>query len=178
MADPVAVTDSSNRLSWAHARDPEALLACGLGSGFIRPAPGTWGTVAALALWWWLIAPLEPPLQLLIVAGTFMVGCFVSGRVCQRYAVKDPGAIVIDEFAGLWMTLLGFNREWWAFVIAGFVLFRLFDIWKPGPVRWADRQLSGGFGVMADDLVAGCLGALVLQVAFFGFILTDAGLLH
>ena len=60
---------------------------------------------------------------------------------------------------------------------AGFLLFRLFDIWKPGPVRWADQQLSGGFGVMADDLVAGCLAALVLHVAFFTFILTDAGLL-
>ncbi|MEM1436036.1 MAG: phosphatidylglycerophosphatase A [Pseudomonadota bacterium] len=177
MTDAAPGPVADNRLDWSHARDPEALLACGFGSGFLRPAPGTWGTVAALGIWWFLIAPLEPPLQLLIVLATALVGSVISGRVCRRYGVKDPGAIVIDEFAGLWLTLLGFNQDWWVFVVVGFLLFRLFDIWKPGPVGWADRQLSGGFGVMADDLVAGCLAALVLQVAFFGFILTDAGLL-
>ena len=107
-ADPA----TTNRLDWHHARDPEALLACGFGSGFLRPAPGTWGTVAALAIWWWGIAPLEPPLQLLVVIGTFIVGSIISGRVCRRYGIKDPGAIVIDECAGLWITLLGFTRDW------------------------------------------------------------------
>ncbi|MEM9744753.1 MAG: phosphatidylglycerophosphatase A [Pseudomonadota bacterium] len=169
------MTASANRLSWAQARDPLVLIACGFGSGFIRPAPGTWGTVAALLLWWWLLAPLEPPLQLLIVIATYLFGGVISGIVCRRYGVQDPGAIVIDEFVGLWVTLLGFNREWWVFALLGFALFRFFDIVKPWPVGWADRTWHGGFGVMADDLVAGCLAALVLQVAFFVFILNAAG---
>ena len=90
-------------------------------------------------------------------------------------AVKDRidgfGATALTGFAAL----LGFNQAWWPFALAGFLLFRLFDIWKPGPVGWADRSFAGGFGVMADDLLAGCLAALVLQVAFFVFILNDAG---
>lgn len=162
------------RLTWALARDPEVLIACGFGSGFIRPAPGTWGTVLALVLWWFLIAPLAPPLQLAIIVVTYLLGAWISGRVCRRYGVKDPGAIVIDEFVGLWVALLGFNQDWWVFALSGFLLFRLFDIWKPGPVGWADRSLAGGNGVMADDLVAGCLTALALQITFFTFILIDA----
>lgn len=152
------------RLHPALGRDPAVLIVCGLGSGFLRPAPGTWGSLAALALWWWGLAHLAWPLQLLAVGLTFALGTWLTARVGRRYGVHDDPAIVIDEFAGLWLTLLAAPSHWLAGV-AGFVLFRAFDIAKPWPVGWADRRVPGALGVMLDDLIAGALALFVLQLA-------------
>ena len=84
-------------------------------------------------------------------------------RIAIRWesGVKDPGEVVIDEVAGMWIALLPAGLIWWQILLAA-MLFRLFDILKPGPVGWADKRLPGGLGIMADDLIAGALAALVL----------------
>jgi phosphatidylglycerophosphatase A len=87
--------------------------------------------------------------------------CGVAGR---RLGVQDHGALVWDEVVAMWLTLLAAPRGW-PWMVAGFALFRLFDIWKPWPVRWADRRVHGGLGVMLDDVLAGLYALVVLQLA-------------
>ena len=160
------MSDSPATLRFTQLRSGSVLLATGFGSGLLRPAPGTWGSLAALLIWFYALAPLSPIKQLMVIIVVFLLGVWACNRIEQRYGLHDPGAIVIDEFVGLWVALLGFGPHWvWA--LAGFGLFRLFDITKPAIVGWADRSLKGGFGVMADDVLAGCLAAIVLQVAFW-----------
>jgi phosphatidylglycerophosphatase A len=134
-------------------RDPATLLATWFGSGLVPFASGTWGTLAALPfawlLWslggWWLL--------LLGTLAVSAVGVWASDRLGARTGVKDAGFVVIDEVAGMWLTLLFAPFEIWAWVLA-FFLFRAADIVKPFPAGWADTKLSGGLGVMADDLFA------------------------
>jgi phosphatidylglycerophosphatase A len=160
------MADAQNRLSWRQATDPAAFIACGLGSGFIRFAPGTWGSLLAVVIWWWLLSPLGVWLQLLVIAAVFAVGIWTTGSVQRRFGVVDDGAIVIDEFVGQWLALLALPQEP-LLAAAGFGLFRLFDIWKPGPIRYLERSLGGAAGVMADDVLAGIVAAAVLQVTLF-----------
>ena len=133
------------------------LLASGLGSGLSPVAPGTAGSLLALVL---AIPILSGPAWALAVAalGATLIGLWAIPRAG---GVDDPGWVVIDEVAGMWITLLGLGAFSWTGLAGGFALFRLLDIWKPGPVGWADRQ-HGAFGVMADDVIAGGIGALVL----------------
>jgi len=145
-------------------RNPELLLLTGFGSGLAPWAPGTFGSLAALVLWWWLIAPLGWPAQVAIVAITFCTGIWLSHRAARRFGLGDDPAIVIDEFAGLWLALAGAPAEPLVALI-GFALFRLFDIVKPWPVSVADQRVPGALGVMLDDLLAGALAFAVLQVA-------------
>ncbi len=151
-------------LSPRHWRDPGVLLASGFGSGFLKPAPGTWGSLAAVVLWWGLLSDLPWPLQATAVAVTFAGGVALADYLARRYGVHDDPAIVIDEFAGQWLALLAVPPDLLAMACA-FGLFRLLDITKPGPVGWADRR-PGGLGVMLDDLLAGGLVAAVLHLAF------------
>lgn len=145
-------------------RHTDVLIATVGGSGFLRPAPGTWGSAVALPAWALLIAPLSLWAQLAIVLVTFAIGVWVSERVCRRYGVKDHPSIVIDEVAGQWLALLALPADIVVIVLA-FALFRLLDIRKPGPIGWLDARLPGGFGVMTDDLAAGAIVAAVLHVA-------------
>ncbi len=158
-------TRDGPRLAPATWRDPRVLLATGFGAGFLRPMPGTWGSLVALILWWWLLADLPWLAQLAVAGATFAAGCWLTGRLWQRYGISDDPAIVIDEFVGVWITLLAVPATPLAMAL-GFVLFRAFDIVKPWPVSWADRR-PGVLGVMLDDLVAGGLAAAVLQLALW-----------
>ena len=142
-------------------KDPDALIALGFGSGLSPRAPGTVGTLAAIPLFL-LLAQLPWYVYLLAVAAALGLGVWVCDRVAARKKVKDPGAIVWDEFVGLWIGLFLLPAGWW-WLLAGFVLFRIFDIAKPWPVSWADRSLSGGLGIMMDDVVAGLYTLCVLQ---------------
>ena len=155
-------------LEWRDGKNPEVLLVCGFGSGFLPKAPGTWGSVVGLLVWWWLLAPLDWLVQLGVAAATFVLGCWVVERVTRRYKCHDDPAIVIDEIVGIWIALLGIGQSW-ILALAGFVLFRLLDIAKPWPIGLADRQVPGGFGVMLDDLVAGVLVVIVLQLSVYTF---------
>ena len=131
-------------------------------NGFSPYAPGTAGSAAAVLVWWFFLAPLGLAGQLLAIAAVTALGTWLTGRVRTRYSVNDPGAIVIDEFAGQWLCLLIAPANLGA-ALGGFALFRLFDIWKPWPVGYLERNVGGAFGVMVDDLAAGLLGLAVLQ---------------
>ena len=116
-----------------------------------------------MLLWWWLLADLAWPIQLGVVLITFVAGIALSGRAMRRHGLGDDPSIVIDEFAGQWLTLLGAPAHPLA-ALVGFLLFRIFDILKPWPVSVADRKVHGGLGVMLDDLLAGALAWAVFAV--------------
>ena len=102
----------------------------------------------------------------MLVAG-FVLGVWACSVCDRRLGVHDQGALVWDEVIGMWITLFAAPASWW-WMLVGFALFRLFDIWKPWPVRLADRRVHGGFGVMLDDVVAGVYALIVLQlIAWF-----------
>lgn len=136
-------------------------IACGFGSGLAPKAQGTFGSLAAL-LPWLLLRQLPLPLYALIVVLAFALGvwaCDVAGRAL---GVDDHRSLVWDEFVGQWIALVpALFAPWWA-VLAGFALFRWFDVAKPWPIGWLDRRLKGGMGVMVDDAVAGVFAAAVL----------------
>ena len=144
-------------------RNPAHLLAFGLGSGAVPLAPGTAGTLAALPLYG-LLAPLPAGWYLLACLLLFAVGVPLCGRVAADLGSGDPGGIVWDEWVGLLVTLW-LVPPGWPWLVAGLVLFRLFDILKPWPVGWVDRRVGGGLGIMLDDLVAGLWAFLVIQAA-------------
>lgn len=143
-------------------KNPIHLIACGFGSGLAPKAPGTFGTLAAIPFWF-ALQMLDKPLYWLVVALAFALGVYVCDRTARDIGVQDHGGLVWDEFVGLWIALAGAPLDWF-WVIFGFALFRLLDIWKPWPIRWCDRNVHGGFGVMLDDAVAGFAVFAVLQI--------------
>ncbi len=144
-------------------RDPILLLAHGLGSGLAPKAPGTFGTLAAI-LPWLLLAQLPLPVYLGLVLIAALAGVWLCDVAARRMGRDDPGSIVWDEWVGLWIALAGVPLAW-PWVLAGFLLFRLFDILKPWPVGWLDRRFHGGLGIMLDDIAAGVMAAVSLYVA-------------
>ena len=136
-------------------------LAFGLGSGLAPVAPGTAGSALGLLLFIpALYAPF--PVQVIIIVIGFVLGVWVSDRVAKHMQVKDPGGIVWDEFVGMWITLLWLPSKIW--LLPAFLLFRLFDIWKPWPVRVADEKLAAGLGIMLDDVFAGFYALVAVQI--------------
>ena len=157
---PTEIAVSSTAPRWA------TLVSTFFGVGRLRPGPGTWGSLAAALLWWLLAAhlsaPLRVPLILALVAGVTAIGipaATLEARGCGR---KDPSHVVIDEVAGQLVTLIACPILWKP-LLAGFILFRAFDIVKPPPVRALER-LPEGTGIVVDDLGAGVYGWIVLQV--------------
>ncbi|HBD18755.1 MAG TPA: phosphatidylglycerophosphatase A [Arenimonas sp.] len=149
-------------------KHPLGWLAAGFGSGFSPRAPGTVGSAAALLPWWFLMKDLPLPAYLAVLAAGFAIGCWAAHWVIRETKIEDPSLVVWDEFIGMWITLLAAPAGW-PWMLAAFVLFRLFDIAKPWPVSWADRQLHGGFGAMLDDALAGVYALAVLQIVAFVF---------
>ncbi|MDX1588262.1 MAG: phosphatidylglycerophosphatase A [Oleiphilaceae bacterium] len=149
-------------------RHPVHFLSLGLGSGCMRKAPGTWGTLAALPLYG-LLVWLPAPLYLLVLVVTFALGVWLCGRTASALGVHDHPSIVWDEFVGLWI-VLALQPTAWEWILVAFVLFRIFDILKPWPIGWLDRRVSGGLGIMIDDVLAGFYGlaCLVLLQAVVG----------
>lgn len=141
--------------------NPVHLLALGFGSGAAPKAPGTCGTLVAVILYWPL-SQLNLNQYLLMVLVTCVVGIYLCGKTAEDLGVHDHGSIVWDEFAGFWITMIA-APVGWVWVLIGFVLFRFFDIIKPWPINWIDRKVTGGLGIMLDDVVAGVMAALVLQ---------------
>lgn len=140
------------------------LLATGFGSGLSPKAPGTAGAVASLLLFLFYTQTHSLAyLGLCIVS--FLAGIVICDRASDKLGVHDHGGIVWDEFVGMWLTMIWIPITWQT-LLAGFILFRLFDILKPWPISYLDRQVSGGLGIMLDDVVAGvfvniCLKALI-----------------
>ena len=136
---------------------PACLLATWFGSGLLRPAPGTWGSLAALPFAWG-IAYFAGPIALAVATGAvFALGCWAAGVSERASGGKDPGVVVIDEVAGQWLVLIAAPLDPWSY-LAGFVLFRICDILKPWPASWADRNVTGGLGIMLDDILAALFG--------------------
>lgn len=159
-------------------------LATAGGVGFAPLAPGTFGSLVGVLLFL-PFSHFGLPLYCLTLAALTCLGVWVSDVAERAFGRSDDGRIVIDEVAGQLLTLLPLvilsswwpgvagtgleigNSGWWALVVTAFVLFRVFDIWKPGPVRWAEQSFPGGVGVMADDMLAGVLGATVFSAPVF-----------
>ena len=140
-------------------------IATGAGSGYLPKAPGTWGTLVGLLLWWPL-AGLSLAAYLAAVAVLFLVGVASAGAAEKILARGDPGVVVIDEIVGVLIALAAVPLHP-AAALAGFALFRLFDIAKPFPVGWVDRHLHGGLGIMLDDVAAGLYALLVLHLGLW-----------
>jgi phosphatidylglycerophosphatase A len=144
-------------------RNPVHVLAFGLGAGAAPVAPGTAGTLVALPLYA-VAAGLPLPAYLAVLGVVLAAGVAICGRTAADLGVHDHPGIVWDEIAGLLVALCGVPVGW-AWTVAGFVLFRLFDILKPWPIHWVDRRVGGGVGIMADDLLAGLYAAALLHAA-------------
>jgi len=137
------------------------MLATWFGAGLLPIAPGSWGSLAALPFAW-AIAGLWGAAGLAVAAAiAFLVGWWAAATIAKASAVKDPGAIVIDEVAAQWLVLLAAPPAPLPYALA-FLLFRIFDIWKPWPARWADRHVKGGLGIMLDDFFAAVYAVLSL----------------
>jgi phosphatidylglycerophosphatase A len=143
-------------------RNPIHFAAFGFGSGAVPVAPGTFGTLAAVALY--LLLPAMP---VLVYCGflllTFALGIWFCERTARDLGVHDHGGIVWDEFVGYWLTML-LAPPGWLWIVLGFVLFRFFDIVKPWPIRWLDANVDGGFGIMIDDVLAAIMALICMQL--------------
>ena len=170
-APAVSPPASKPSLRWMLGH-PARIIAFGAGSGLLRPAPGTWGTLFA----WSTFAPLVAWLQgvagvtgaaiLVLPVAAFLIGIWACGRAARDLGVADPGGIVWDEVAAFWLVLalVPGGPGGWGAQLAAFALFRFFDIVKPPPIRQFDANLKGGFGVMFDDLLAAFYTLLVLAL--------------
>lgn len=153
-----------NSLKGLNLFNPIHFLAVGLGSGLIYPAPGTWGSLAGLLLGVALLQFLSLPIFIVFVLISFLVGCYLCGKTAQDMGVHDHGAIVWDEFVGIFLVLLAIPDISWFWCITAFLLFRLFDITKPYPIRYFDQKLQTGFGIMIDDVLAAVYAILVIKL--------------
>ena len=145
-------------------KDPVLLLAFGFGSGLSRYMPGTMGTVAAIPLYL-ALQHTNDTVYLMATLLSVALGIVICERAANQLQVHDFGGIVWDEIAGLLITMLWIPYSWQS-LLAGFVLFRLFDIVKPWPIKWLDQQVTGGFGIMLDDVVAAVFAGLLLRIWF------------
>ncbi len=143
-------------------RHPVQFLAFGFGSGLFPRAPGTAGTLVAVPLYL-LIAQWSLLHYTMLVVVAALLGIWICGAASRQLQVHDHPGIVWDEFVGFWITMWAVPPDW-LWVIAGFVLFRLYDIVKPWPVSVLDRKVGGGLGIMADDMLAGALACLTLHI--------------
>lgn len=146
-------------------KNPVHFLAFGFGSGLLPKAPGTAGTVVAIIPWLWFTQ-----FSLLIYCGLLLLAILLGIYLCEKTSndlgVHDHSGIVWDEFCGFWLTMIAVPASW-QWILAGFVLFRLFDIFKPWPINLLDKSVSGGFGIMVDDLLAGVYALVILQVVIY-----------
>ncbi|TKF31929.1 phosphatidylglycerophosphatase A [Enterovibrio norvegicus] len=151
----------SNPISKIRLSNPIHLLATGFGSGLSPWVPGTMGTLAAVPFYL-LMASLSPTLLIVAIVLGSAVGIYLCERTSSDMGVHDHGSIVWDEFIGFWITMLLVPVTDWQTVLAGFVIFRFFDMVKPWPISWLDKQVHGGVGIMLDDIVAGLMSMVVL----------------
>ncbi len=149
------------------------MLTATLGVGRIPKAPGTFGSLLALLVWW-AILPLSLNLQVLLILIAIFVG-WISTYYYEKWNHShDPKEVVIDELIGMWITLLAAAQSVPVFLL-GFLFFRLFDIWKPFPIGWVDRKLTGAFSTLFDDILAAVYAFLLLNLTLylgssFGFV--------
>ena len=146
-------------------KDPWQVIAVGFGSGLIPKAPGTFGSLAALPICAVLVyLPLW--ISIVFIAVFTLIGTIAADRTDKVLRMHDNSAIVVDEFAGMFISVLLYPQDY-RWCLLAFVLFRIFDILKPFPISYVDRHVSGGFGVMLDDLIAGVFALISAQIIFY-----------
>lgn len=143
---------------------PANFLALGAGSGLAPVAPGTFGTIAAIPLA--VLMPNNLAIYAVIVAVLFVAGVWLCDSCAHNLGVHDHPAIVFDEWVGYLITMIAVPRSLW-FLALGFVLFRLFDVLKPWPIGITDKRVSGGLGIMSDDVIAGVFAAASMHLIIF-----------
>ena|SRR5271157_689304 len=171
---PIEAAVEERAVNPTPARRWATMVATFFGAGRLRPGPGTWGALATTLLWWLLASHLPPavrvPVIVLLIVVVVAIGIPASTLEARGCGRKDPSHVVIDEVAGQLVTLIACPTVWRA-LLAGFILFRVFDILKPPPIRSLER-LPEGTGIVVDDLGAGIYGLIVLQL------LLHFGVLH
>jgi phosphatidylglycerophosphatase A len=142
-------------------RDPIHWVPFGFGAGLLPVAPGTWGSLLAVALFW-LAPPLAPAVHAALVGGGFLAGIALCGASSRRLGVHDHSGIVFDEIVAMWAVLALSPRlaPWSALA---FFTFRVMDVWKPWPIREADHRIPGGLGIMLDDALAAAFAAVIVS---------------
>ena len=143
-------------------------IATGFYSGYLPKAPGTWGSLVGLLLFF-LLHTLSLEIYLAIVAGIFIIGTFAAGEAEKIMDRKDPGLVVVDEIVGMLITMIAIPATPLTMAL-GFVFFRIFDIWKPFPIGLVDQRFHGGLGIMLDDVIAGIYSLIILQLLFRFFL--------
>ncbi|MGK0441467.1 MAG: phosphatidylglycerophosphatase A [Pseudohongiellaceae bacterium] len=146
-------------------KNPIHCLAFGFGSGLAPKAPGTFGTLMAVPIYL-LLLQLPMLAYVLVVLVAFIVGVYLCGKTADDLGVHDHPGIVWDEFVGFWITMLAAPAGW-LWIVVGFLLFRLFDIWKPWPIKFLDQKIESGLGIMLDDVLAGVYALILLQAAAY-----------
>ena len=146
--------------------NPIHLLAVGLGSGMSPIMPGTMGSAMAIPLWL-LFDGLQPYLYWVLIVVAFIFGCFLCQKTSDDTHTHDSGHIVWDEFVGMWITLFFIPQISVLWVAIAFVAFRVFDMAKPWPIRWFDKRVPGGFGIMVDDVIAAIFSSLTVYALTF-----------
>lgn len=143
-------------------------IATGFGAGYLPKAPGTWGSLLALPLHFFL-RQLTPSHYALALGAIFFIAVITAGQAEKILDRKDPGVIVIDEVIGMLITLIAApdNPLIW---LLGFALFRFFDIFKPYPIRLIDQRINGGLGIVLDDVLAGIYSLIVLQLFCYAIV--------
>ncbi|HVV68128.1 MAG TPA: phosphatidylglycerophosphatase A [Gammaproteobacteria bacterium] len=159
---------SSFRSIW---RNPIHFVAFGFGSGIIPVAPGTFGTLAAIPLY--ILMMHLPLVWYIVLTLVFIIASIIICDIASRdLGLHDHPGMVLDEIVGYLLTMVGAPLGvFWIFV--GFVLFRIFDIWKPWPIRWIDRKVTGGLGIVLDDLLAAVYSLIILQLLAMALVYYD-----
>jgi len=157
---------NSNFKKYVRLTNPIHFLAVGLGSGMSPIMPGTMGTLMAILLWL-LFYQLTPILYWILIVVGFVFGCFLCQKTSDDTKTHDSGHIVWDEFIGMWITLFFIPRISILWVVIAFVVFRIFDMAKPWPIRWFDQKVAGGFGIMVDDVIAAIFSAITVYLLTF-----------
>lgn len=143
--------------------NPIHLLAVGLGSGMSSIMPGTMGSAMAIPFWL-LFNGLQPYLYWVLIVVAFIFGCFLCQKTSDDTHTHDSGHIVWDEFVGMWITLFFIPQISVLWIAMAFFAFRVFDMAKPWPIRWFDKRVPGGFGIMVDDVIAAIFSSVTVYV--------------
>jgi phosphatidylglycerophosphatase A len=144
---------------------PVCFLGLGFGSGLAPKAPGTFGTLAALPIYY-LMQSLSVFTYIALTVLAFVIGIWICQKSADWLQKEDPSSVVWDEIVG-YLVAMTAAPVGWVWMLIGFILFRVFDIWKPWPIRWFDKNMHGGLGIMVDDVVAGLLVFVVIHLILF-----------
>ena len=153
-------------LNFESLKDPRFFWLSLFGVGLIKPAPGTIASLLTVVLWWFFLSDLQIIYQVALLLTYVVVSILLYRSLAEKVALEDPSEVVADEFAGMWLALVFLPKEI-ALAVVAFLVFRFLDIGKPFFIGWIDKNVHGGLGVMADDLVAAAVTSLLLLLAVY-----------